>query len=310
MKLFSYASLAGLGALNAVMADDSTLDLAINGVNENPNGQVEEAQAKGTLDSNSDAKIMTDILAGSCKGDTGCMEKVEQIISLENGPNPKSTDATANALRRLKQLKVLILWLQPEHRFARYCFYGCWCLPDADHKLNSAGYGKPVDDIDASCKRQSQCYDCAQMDNDNVICDASTTNYNYKLHYDTKDPTNHWKKSIECTDTRKGNGKGGCKRSVCECDKRLAEELREFFEQWNVKNHAIQGGFDWQGTCEKVQCSGPQCGHELACCGNLGYGVRMPYRVDGRRACCGEATYDSTFYECCEGNVVQATGNC
>lgn len=249
------------------------------------------------------------MIAASCHGDAGCENLVQSLSS----PEGFSLEA-GQSLRRLKQLKALILWLQPEHRFARYCFYGCWCLPDADHKLNSAGYGKPVDDIDASCKRQSQCYDCAQMDNDNVVCDASSTNYKYRLHYDVSDPTNHWKKSIECLDVRKegerGNGKSGCKRSVCECDKKLAEDLRQYFDQWNVKKHAIQGGFDWNGECEKVNCSGPNCGHELACCGNLGFGIRMPYRVDGRRNCCGTATYDSTFYECCDGDVVQATGTC
>ena len=264
----------------------------------------------------------TSIIEASCADDTTgmCQQLLETLKAIEDPLNPRNLDGSQDAnpsvmaARRLKQLKVLILWLQPEYRFARYCFYGCWCLPDAEHKLNSAGYGKPVDDIDASCKRQSQCYDCAQMDNDNVVCDASTTNYKYELIFDEADPTNHMKKSIKCLDERRsgerGNSKSGCKRSICECDKKLSEDLREYFEQWDAKKHAIQGGFDWQGECERVNCTGPNCGHELACCGNLGYGIRMPYRVEGRRQCCGDATYDSTFYECCEEGNVQAIGNC
>lgn len=258
------------------------------------------------VDSVENSDDITQMIAMSCNGDANCQE----FIAMLTGPEGHSMDGPGSSLRRLKQLKALILWLQPEHRFARYCFYGCWCLPDSGHKLNSAGYGKPVDDVDSSCKRQSQCYDCAQIDNDKEVCNGSNTNYKYRLHYDVTDPTNHWKKSIECLDVRKSNGKGGCKRSICECDKKLAEDLREHFDQWNVKNHAEQGGFDWEGTCEKVSCTGPNCGHELACCGNLGFGIRMPYRVDGRRACCGTATYDSTFYECCAGDVVKATGTC
>lgn len=298
MKLISGTTL--LAAASVINADSIT-----------------DAAGGNTISSNTvEGQILTTkILEASCQGDATCLDLVEKLQLLDLEPRGMvSTDPTSLAIRRLKQLKVLILWLQPEYRFARYCFYGCWCLPDADHALNSAGYGKPVDNIDASCKRQSQCYDCAQMDNDNVVCDASTTNYKYELIFDESDPTNHMKKSIKCLDERKdgekGNSKSGCKRSVCECDKKLAEDLRQYFDEWDIKKHAIQGGFDWEGECERINCTGPGCGHELACCGDLGNGVRMPYRVEGRRQCCGHYTYDSTFFECCSDESVQAIGNC
>lgn len=271
-------------------------------------------EAQGTLDSTGDASAITQFLANSCEvGNTKCTELVELLTSLENDTyqGPRNGDKVVDA-RKLKQLKVLILWLQPEHRFARYCFYGCWCLPDADHKLFTVGYGKPVDNIDGACKRQSQCYDCAQVDHSDRVCDASTMGYHYKLHYDPADPSNHMKKSIECLDQPGKGSKGSCRRSVCECDKRLSEELREHFAEWSVNNHQEQGTFDAASMCIVEGCKNGNCGgSEVACCGNLGSGVRMPYKVqDGRRSCCGEKTYDTSFQECCDGNLIKAVGTC
>jgi hypothetical protein len=225
----------------------------------------------------------------------------------EDGDEPPSMIA----MRKLKQLKVLILWLQPEHRFARYCFYGCWCLPDNDHKLFTVGYGKPVDNVDASCKRQSQCYDCAQIDHGDRVCDANVMSYSYKLHSDPNDPTNHMKKSIECLDQPGKGSKGSCRRSICECDKKLSEDLREHFSEWHVGHHQEQGSFDSATACVIEGCKNGNCGgNNVECCGNLGSGVRMPYKTDGRRKCCGDKTYDSTFQECCEGNTLAAIGTC
>lgn len=270
-------------------------------------------EKQGTLDSSLDASAITQFLAQSCEvGNTRCSELVELLTSIENDTYQGPRDGgEAIEAKKLKQLKVLILWLQPEHRFARYCFYGCWCLPDAEHKLFTVGYGKPVDNIDSSCKRQSQCYDCAQVDHSDRVCDASTMGYHYKLSYDPADPSNHMKKSIECLDTPRGT-KGSCRRSICECDKRLAEELREHFGEWHVGHHQEQGTFDAGANCIVEGCKNGNCsGSEIACCGNLGSGVRMPYKVaDGRRKCCGEKTYDSSFQDCCDGNMLAAVGTC
>lgn len=236
-------------------------------------------------------------------GDMTAEEREHLLETVESSP--------LLTLRKLKQLKVLILWLQPEHRFARYCFYGCWCLPDNDHKLYTVGYGKPVDNVDASCKRQSQCYDCAQIDHEDRVCDANSMGYSYKLHMDSDDPTNNWKKSIECTDNPDKGGKGSCRRSICECDKKLAEDLREYFSEWNIKNHQEQGAFDSATKCVVEGCKNGNCGgNEVECCGNLGSGPRMPYKTDGRRMCCGDKTYDSSFQECCEDFTLAALGTC
>jgi len=224
-------------------------------------------------------------------------------LTLTN-PNPRSQES--DNFRKLKQMKLLILWLQPEHRFARYCYYGCWCLPDADHADFTPQYGQPVDPIDASCKRMSQCYDCAKKDYGNT-CESVDTGYKYELVSDPNDPDNHWKKSIRCLNDPK-NDKHGCKRSICECDKQLAEDLRENFTHWFQGHHQTQGDFD-TSICEPNHGNGGSGGGPLKCCGNKD-GPRFPYRDNGSRKCCGDKTYDSNFQECCTGNEVKFTGGC
>jgi hypothetical protein len=226
--------------------------------------------------------------------DTVCQALMEGKSS---GPGP----------RKLKQLKMLVLWLQPEHRFARYCYYGCWCLPDADHADFTPRYGKPVDEVDQSCKRMSQCYDCAKYDH-GEDCESSDTGYKFELHKDNSDPNNHWKNSIVCTDDPK---KKGCRRSVCECDKRLAEDLRTNFGFWVQGHHQTQGGFD-TSMCEVEHCTSGNCQSRgpVECCGAFD-GPRYPFRTNGgQRKCCGNKTYDSTIQECCSDGDVRFSGAC
>ena len=52
------------------------------------------------------------------------------------------------------QLKTLVTALLGDSsvNFDRFCFYGCYCLPDAAVHDASPGSGKPVDEIDNACK--------------------------------------------------------------------------------------------------------------------------------------------------------------
>lgn len=216
-------------------------------------------------------------------------------------------DETLGNLRRLKQLKVLILHLQPEHRFARYCYYGCWCLPDATHDLHATGMGQPVDEIDMACKRQYQCYECAEMDHPGRNCQEHTVNYNYQLTYDNADPNNHMKKGIECLDDPTSE-KLSCRRSVCECDKKLSEDLREYFSVWFVDHHMEQGTFD-RSVCIDSRGSGGAGGSvERECCGE--YPNRFPYSAGAGRSCCGQNTYNPNFHCCDSNNQIKSIGNC
>ena len=62
--------------------------------------------------------------------------------------------------RKFRNLKVLVLWLQIADQFGRYCYYGCYCLPEGSHNVANGGYGQPVDNIDRACFDFKQCYRC------------------------------------------------------------------------------------------------------------------------------------------------------
>lgn len=188
---------------------------------------------------------MDSMLKLSCQQDAECLTFLDELQALEQGGLTRTLSEESlerwNYLRRLKNLKLLVLHLQPEHRFLRYCHYGCYCLTDPLYTLTPPpSHGKPRDPIDAACKVQHQCYECAEMDHPSRSCTADRVQYSYVLTRDESDVNNHWKKSIECTDdpmSKKRPGqispKWSCRRSMCECDKRLAEQLRENFDQWS-----------------------------------------------------------------------------
>ena len=52
------------------------------------------------------------------------------------------------APRKFRQLKLMVIFLQKEPGFGKYCYYGCYCLPEGAHDLSGGGYGEPVDRID------------------------------------------------------------------------------------------------------------------------------------------------------------------
>ena len=63
------------------------------------------------------------------------------------------------AIRKLLQLKLVVMGIldlsveeAQDFNFDRFCFYGCYCLPDKNVHDDSPGIGKPVDPIDNSCK--------------------------------------------------------------------------------------------------------------------------------------------------------------
>ena len=62
-------------------------------------------------------------------------------------------------IKRFLQLKYAIMFLQKTKSIGRYCFYGCWCLPNGAADLG-LGTGPPMDDIDRSCREFATCYNC------------------------------------------------------------------------------------------------------------------------------------------------------
>ena len=159
------------------------------------------------------------------------------------------------------------------------------------------------------------CYECAQLDHQGRTCSPDTVQYSYELNSDPSDFNNNWKKSIRCLD-EPNSGKGGrwsekasCRRAICECDKKLAEDLREYFHIWTHENHQMQGDFDPPSQCQKQPTGGLGQEGPPQCCGE--YPERFPYKTqNGARSCCGNKTYDSAMYECCPNLEIAAVGSC
>ena len=68
-------------------------------------------------------------------------DELERFIMniMADDPRTLSLEQT----RKFRNLKILVLWLQKEQKFGRYCFYGCYCLPEGSHNIAAGGYGKP-----------------------------------------------------------------------------------------------------------------------------------------------------------------------
>merc|ERR1712130_166829 len=166
--------------------------------------------------------------------------------------------------RKFRHLKILVLWLQKEQKFGRYCFYGCYCLPEGSHNIAAGGYGKPLDAIDKACFDFKQCYRCLIDEHEvhhpqktwagQTECRGENIGYRADLLIDQDG-----NKSIQCT-----NKEGECRRNICECDKALAEKFAIHEASWDVNKHEIKGNFKRDDFCFKSSGGSPF----RECCGN------------------------------------------
>lgn len=219
-------------------------------------------------------------------------------------------------LRRLQNRMSLLHHLNPDHPEYHHPinalrFYGCWCLPTLNSGTAVPSKGAPIDKIDSACRRAHLCYTCAEKDHPDMVCHSRNNGYGFNLHSDIMDPMDADKRSIECLDDpNSGNQKDSCSRSLCECDKQFAEDLRKSFHLWNRDNMQKMakgppqynvGGFDAPNECRAKGSKDEKPLGPNECCGQQG-GVRMPFHThEGRMKCCGDKTYDSLLYTCCDG---------
>jgi len=204
---------------------------------------------------------------------------------------------TATA-RKFFTVKHMIMYFQKTPLFGKFAFYGCWCFPDGPEDIDK-GYGEPVDEIDRNCKKLSQCYRCSQMEFGKEKCPA---NSDYKFQ-GVEDPVTG-RRYVDCLDTE-----GTCSRSMCECDKQLAETIAGLENEWKEENHAKWGGFRREHECRtptnwgkemRIQVYGSKNNGNQpdACCGRPG--ERFPFFTDsGKRGCCGSRTFNSELMKCC-----------
>jgi hypothetical protein len=232
--------------------------------------------------------------------------------------SPRTTQGIEqDLLRRYKHMEKLIMFYDPSlQNITKYWTYGCWCLQMGDFPMR-LGNGQPQDEVDRVCKKQKECYLCAKKDHEEEfpevksletrICSPDMVGYKFKAIID---PVTG-KPAVECT-----NIPNTCRRRICECDKRFAEQLpgaASASEGWQEAHHAHFGGFDSRVSCMARMMGHGNHEHELQCCGN--YPERYLFRVrsDGSgRQCCGSKTYNSDSHVCCDEitSDIKSHGTC
>jgi len=210
------------------------------------------------------------------------------------------------APRKFRQLKLMVIFLQKEPGFGKFCYYGCYCLPEGAHDLSGGGYGEPVDRIDRTCKQFNQCYSCAKLGNGQLEgtseeCIGEYTKYRFKMIEDEETG----EKSIMCR-----NKPGTCARHICECDKRMAEDLSRYEDDWDVTYHTGRNNGEWTfaDNCKKKglgRYTKPE-----TCCGDEFPNMRPK---QGGKECCGSQPWDPIAQndrQCCPDGRVRPAGYC
>ena len=82
-----------------------------------------------SLDGNENPAELLSILS-AVTGDAE--DEIDQLIAAMTGTSigKDRTPPTAIQTRKFRNLKILVLWLQKEQKFGKYCYYGCFCLPE------------------------------------------------------------------------------------------------------------------------------------------------------------------------------------
>lgn len=222
-----------------------------------------------------------------------------------------------NGARKLRQLKILVLFLQKNKlEFGRYCYYGCHCLPDKKFHGKYDYGGKVLDKIDGTCKQWGVCTKCIKEKHGHE-CDSEEMGYKFDLIINSE------KRDIDCS-----VNKNACKRDICECDKRLSERLAIYEDTWDESKHINRGNFSRDGVCKTpsptvielpavVNGGGggnnvtPGFREELdreGCC-NLDDMPNVSFKKPGS-LCCGGSHYDPYTQDCCPGNSINPFGMC
>lgn len=222
----------------------------------------------------------------------------DRVQSCGRPDDPDLTD-----LKRFKNLKAMVMALQPDKSlvFGRFCYYGCWCLPNGQHNL-AAGYGVPVDPIDEVCKEFALCYKCLDMD---FAGECNPEKRSYRWNKLTNEMNEVY--GVNCRDPVDDGSIKRCKRYTCECDKILATGLGTYWMSWNNSYHARWGGFDREASCLSG-CDG-NCPPQDDCCGAYGTGStdqldltvsRRPYGSSSlNAACCQDVFYYNKNTQAC-----------
>jgi len=227
-----------------------------------------------------------------------------------------AAEESLNGLKRFSEFKQLVSWLQTiDKRITRYCFYGCWCLPEGAHSF-VAGQGQAVDLVDRSCQQMWFCYTCAMAEFKYTFpsgvtkyCNPTSRRYTFKFLWNRLRPKDYSKRNIKCKDkwilppyASKHEQKQSCARAICECDRGAAFRLGRFEKHWDKLRHRIWSIAPHLNCPNNAQCSVDHTPHtdEWKKCRGLPantclfmVGKRCVYHVgstgvDHEEICCGE----------------------
>jgi len=282
MKIFALGLLAATVSAN-VITPDGFEDFDIDDVLEDP---VYKAQFLSFLNETSTAnpRLKSALGIDITKRDRELFEPnqvLTQRVDLNAGLNMDLSSipqADMPQMRKFKHIASLIMYLQMVPILGKYVYYGCYCFTNAQYDLD-AGYGKAVDEIDGSCKNFHQCYNCVKrdfvIDKEQANCDGTSRSYRFRGFIDPVTNQKH----IECL-----NDPGSCKRAICECDKKLAMDLRENEFKWNIFNHQKWGGFEKESCRIQSRAAMDSSVADKQCCGS--YPNRKPFDLNGPQECC------------------------
>lgn len=159
-------------------------------------------------------------------------------VLMRNAEANGQNDPNLKMYQKFVELIDMIMYLQRVPFFGQYWYYGCWCAPEGFENALGRGYGKPRDNIDKSCRSMSYCYECAKIDKGSE-CTTSEVNYNWHGALDAEG-----NKQIICDDDE-----GTCEHTLCLCDKKLAEDLRQHENEWDLHTHQKWGDFNREVKC-------------------------------------------------------------
>lgn len=202
--------------------------------------------------------------------------------------------------------------------------YGCWCH---DLKVHTGkGKSRPVDELDALCKRLSDGYDCAAMDAEakGETCHAWEQSYSddegnaipcsemfTQEDFDAAGFTEIQLQLLKFTPTITNE----CTIQACFIEDDFIKKLAKLYtENPEPKNPSYDHDSAVIDTmCPTEQCVG-KCEGEKQCCGSVpGRHIYKSESASGiPRTCCGETVVlEGGMMECCEdGETAAPVGTC
>jgi len=88
-----------------------------------------------------------------------------------------------------------------------------------------------------------------------------------------------------------------CERSLCECDKLMAQEHSYHSDIWDQQYHLFWGDWKPEQQCSHVYPASTERAHARACC-------------NGRKNGAAFALYNLNRQECCDSGEVANIGEC